>query len=167
MNILSEIDFNDYSEHWKKELRLASRAIIEIGDKIVLVRSDKYGEYKFPGGGLKTNETIYEALVRETYEETGLEVDEKTISEFGATFERRKKFGDNVILYQLSFYYKCSVTSKNSPPSLDAFEKELGYKMVLETPIIALEKNRTNFFNINTPWVQRDSFILSLLCETP
>lgn len=163
MNILCELDFNDYCEQWEKELRIASRAIIELNDKLVLIKSDKYGEYKFPGGGVKINESVYDALVRETTEETGLEIDLTTIEEFGTIIEKRKKFGYNKILYQLSFYFKCNVTEKVSTTSLDAFEKELGYKLVIEEPSIALKNNNEKIFNSNIPWVKRESFVLSLL----
>ena len=52
-------------------------ATIVIKDEKVLLVSSKYKDeefYLFPGGGMKFGETIEEAAVRETFEETGVKV---------------------------------------------------------------------------------------------
>ncbi|MBS3111900.1 NUDIX domain-containing protein [Candidatus Woesearchaeota archaeon] len=52
-------------------------ATIVIKDKKVLLVGSKYKEeefYLFPGGGMEFGETIEEAAVRETFEETGVKV---------------------------------------------------------------------------------------------
>jgi len=48
-----------------------------------MVRSQKYGEYKFPGGGIERNETHAEALIREVMEETGYRLLPESINEYG------------------------------------------------------------------------------------
>lgn len=56
-------------------MREVSLAIIEVGNEIVLV-SRKYDKnnFGFVGGKVDEGETTYEAMVRETYEETGISV---------------------------------------------------------------------------------------------
>lgn len=52
-------------------------ATIVIKDKKVLLVSSKYNDeefYLFPGGGMEFGETIEEAAIRETFEETGVKV---------------------------------------------------------------------------------------------
>jgi len=52
-------------------------ATIVIKDEKVLLVSSKYKDeefYLFPGGGMEFGETIEEAVVRETFEETGVKV---------------------------------------------------------------------------------------------
>ena len=71
MRMIKIFDSADYEPHWTKFKRDSARAIIFIGDKLLMVRSKKYGEYKFPGGGIDLNETHTEALIREVMEETG------------------------------------------------------------------------------------------------
>ena len=50
--------------------RIAVRAIIFNHDKLLMVKN-KYGDVKFPGGGINPFETTEEALRREVKEETG------------------------------------------------------------------------------------------------
>lgn len=63
-----------------KEKRVASRGIIFIDDKVVLLKrvrkeKDEYLHYyAIPGGGVENNETIEEACIREISEEVNLDV---------------------------------------------------------------------------------------------
>ncbi len=57
-------------------------ATIVIKDEKVLLVSSKYKDeefYLFPGGGMEFGETIEEAAVRETFEETGVKVKVKDL----------------------------------------------------------------------------------------
>lgn len=58
----------------KKPIRAV--AIIVKGDKVLLMwrKNQRKEYYVFPGGGVKENETIEKALLREVKEETSLEV---------------------------------------------------------------------------------------------
>jgi 8-oxo-dGTP pyrophosphatase MutT (NUDIX family) len=53
--------------------------------KIALIKAGKYHYHVFPGGGIESNETPYEALIREVREETGVQI--KNIVELGMIIE--------------------------------------------------------------------------------
>lgn len=57
-------------------MRRAARAIIFHGDKILVMKRNKYGARYFTlvGGAVNSHETVEQALVREVREETGLKV---------------------------------------------------------------------------------------------
>ena len=58
MRLLLDLDSKNYSLNWKIKYREAARAIIIKNNKIAMVKSNKYGFYKFPGGGIWENERI-------------------------------------------------------------------------------------------------------------
>ena len=64
MRMIKVFDSADCEPHWTKFKRDSARAIIFINDKLLMVRSQKYDEYKFPGGGINHGETHTDALIR-------------------------------------------------------------------------------------------------------
>jgi hypothetical protein len=66
MRILCVLDSKDYDQSLPRTTRNAVRAIILSGGKLVLVRSDLVGEYKFPGGGAEPGETHSETVIRDS-----------------------------------------------------------------------------------------------------
>ena len=53
-----------------------------------VVKSEKYGYMQLPGGGIDNGESITDALLRETREETGFLI--KDINPIGYTLEKRE-----------------------------------------------------------------------------
>jgi 8-oxo-dGTP pyrophosphatase MutT (NUDIX family) len=51
--------------------RYAVRAVVVRASQLLLLRS-RHGDLKFPGGGVESGETPYEALTREIAEECGV-----------------------------------------------------------------------------------------------
>ena len=106
MKILRVFDDRNYDDRFSVFTREAVRAIILKDGLIALVRSDREGYYKFPGGGIEKGETHLQTLTRETFEETGLRVDPASVKEFGTVIERRRSiFGEKEIFEQRSYYY--------------------------------------------------------------
>lgn len=83
MKTIKIFDEKNYDTSWQRVEREAVRAVILRGNKIALVRSRKEGFYKFPGGGIETDETHLKAVIRETEEETGLQVKPGSVKELG------------------------------------------------------------------------------------
>jgi 8-oxo-dGTP pyrophosphatase MutT (NUDIX family) len=57
------------------KFRASAYGIVFQDNKILLLVNRSSGKYAFPGGGIELQETAQEALKREVYEETGIEVD--------------------------------------------------------------------------------------------
>ncbi len=179
MQTLFTLDIKNYDPKWEYSKRDSARGIIvftEDGrkasvpfkpdDKIALVYAKNRGYYKFPGGGIHSDENKAEALVREVSEEVGLSVIPETVKEFGVVprFQKSAKF-DGVIFDQESFYYFCDVDSKGHGQNLDAYEAEAGFELQVVTIKEALEKNMG--FTSDDPFelamIVRDTSVLQLL----
>lgn len=164
MKLLHEFDYNDYDKCIRSYERNAVRAIIFKGNDIAMVKSDKEGYYKFPGGGIEENESHVEALIRETLEETGLSIIPETIKEYGYTTEKRKSTYDfDEIFIQNSYYYKAEVSDSISKLSLDDYEKALGYHLEFVPLEIAYEANKEIGKKYYSSFILREAKILEIL----
>lgn len=150
---LEENAINDY--------RNASRAIITKNGKILMTYSNKYKDYKLPGGGIKPNESPIEALIREVKEETGYNIIPSSIKEFGVITERKKGFTDNRILNMENYYFTCSVNEQVDSLNLDDYEKEGEYNPVFVLIKEAIDNNKS-VISVK-PWVKREILFLEYL----
>ncbi len=164
MKLLYKFDYNDYGKCIRTYERNAVRAIIIKDGKIAMVKSDKEGYYKFPGGGMEKNENRIEALIRETLEETGLSIIPETIKEYGCTYEKRKSTYDfDEIFVQNSYYYTAEVSGGVVPLSLDDYEKALGYHLEFVPLEIAYEANKEIGKNYHSSFILREAKVLEIL----
>ena len=167
MKTIKIFDDKNYESHWKKYKRDSARGIIFSQGKLVMIKSEKYGEYKFPGGGIENGETHADAVVRETREETGLHVIPSSIREYGRTLILRKSINPEEIFEQESFYYFCDVQLDIITPVKldDSYETEYGYKLVYACIDKAIKANEKLLNIPQIPWVQRDLHVLRTLRE--
>lgn len=164
MKLLCEFDYKDYDKCTRRFERNAVRAIIFKNDKIAMVKSDKEGYYKFPGGGMEKNESKIDTLIRETIEETGLSIIPESIKEYGYTCEKRKGTYDfDEIFIQNSYYYTAEVTDTISNLSLDKYEKILGYHLEFVPLEIAYEANKRIGKNYHSSFILREAKVLEIL----
>ncbi|MCL2189617.1 MAG: hypothetical protein FWC16_11750 [Defluviitaleaceae bacterium] len=56
MRTIKVFDAKNYAQNWRVFKRDSVRAIIFHKGKLLLVRSEKYGDCKFPGGGIEAEE---------------------------------------------------------------------------------------------------------------
>ena len=162
------LDKRNYDNLTYRNKRLASRGIAFKNDKIILIKSDRYGEYKFPGGGINIGETKIEALIREFKEETGIDVLVDSIKEFAVFKEIRKSAIYDEIFDHTSYYYLLDVNNKIGDTNLDDYEKEYGYKLVFVDLNEAINNNQRILDNNDItmcPWVERELIILKKLKE--
>lgn len=128
--MLAVYDDRNYEPGWERHVRTAVRSIIVRGNTVAMVKSRAKGFYQFPGGGIDPGESHEHALVRETREETGLDIVPGSIRPFGVTREiRASQFVDEVIFDHTSYYYFADVTDGVHEQVLEDYEKDLGYTL--------------------------------------
>lgn len=155
------IDLKNYAPDAPIVHRQAARALISNQDKYLMIFS-KYGDYKFPGGGIKPGEDPEDALCREVSEETGFAVKKETIQLIGRTHERRKGHNTDVMVME-SLYYGCEVNKIPGERNLDDYEEEYGYEVVWMNLESAIEKNKAVTDLEACPWVIRDTQVMQWL----
>ena len=136
MELIKEI-YDDASEQYTDHayrIRKASRAVvINDRDEIALLFVTKGNYHKLPGGGIKSNETIYDALKREVEEEVGTLIED--IKELGITIEYRNNDG----LLQLSYGYLAKATGELKDPMYTINEINDGFVLRWVPIQIAIE----------------------------
>ena len=115
-------------------IRKASRAVVmNDRDEIALLFVTKGNYHKLPGGGIKSGETIYDALKREVEEEVGAFLED--IKELGITVEYRCK--DNLL--QMSYGYIAKATGELKDPMFTDNEINEGFVLRWVPIQIAIE----------------------------
>lgn len=168
MKELFSIDLHDYSENSRVFKRPSARGIIIQEQKIALVYSKKENYYKFPGGGIKSNEDMKAALIREVGEEVGLTVIPESIKEFGSVMRRQKSnYSPDTIFEQENFYFLCKVEDNILEQNLDDYEKEAEFTLKFTDIDEAIKTNRDYQSNdkFNEIMIKRDMKVLQLVKE--
>jgi len=123
-------------------VREAARAVVyDKEGRIGILFVSKENYHKLPGGGIKTGESIVQALKRECLEEIGCNIE--VIDEIGQTIEYRKMFG----LKQISHVYLANLVGEKGSPSYT--EKELANGFQIKW--LALEE-AINFLETDEPF---------------
>lgn len=159
MRIIKVIDYRDYLDSWEKIERHAVRAIIRKDNLIALVKSNKEGFYKFPGGGIEEGEEHIDTLIRETEEETGLVIKENKVRDYGFFVECRRSIYEEAIFEQKSYYYCTEVEDTIKPIKLDQYEKELDYKLEWVDIHQAIKINK-EFVGNEFSYIERETLVL-------
>ena len=168
MKELFSIDLHDYSENSRVFKRPSARGIIIQEQKIALVYSKKENYYKFPGGGIKSNEDMKSVLIREVGEEVGLTVIPESIKEFGSVMRRQKSnYSPDTIFEQENFYFLCKVEDNILEQNLDDYEKEAEFTLKFTDIDEAIKTNRDYQSNdkFNEIMIKRDMKVLQLVKE--
>lgn len=166
MKRLNTIDWKNYNPNNPINIRISSRAIIIKNGQIALVKCEKFGYYKFPGGGVDEHESLTDALKRETKEETGLEIIDDTIKQCCYVKEiQNDDFVKNHIFQHESYYYFASVNDKVASLKLDDYEKELGFHLEYTTIDNALKVNQKLYRKLAFSFLRRELMVLNLIKE--
>lgn len=156
--VIEKLHSNNYS---KIKERIAVRGVIFKENQILLVQSNK-GDYKFPGGGVKKNESLTEALIREVREETGY-THCLVKGKIGTVIERRSdQFHPDTLFQMTSLYFIGELVDDNkASQQLDAYEYEQEFKPVWVTLDTAIEQNESLIgqFEQNS-WLKREAYVL-------
>ena len=113
MNLIRKINDSEFLKTYvlsKKEPRITARGILlNHNDQILLMYSEKFNLYSFPGGGVEDKETPQEAVLREIYEETGYKC--IILKALGYIEENRGQLDYTQISY---YYILCSIGSPDN-----------------------------------------------------
>ena len=167
MRELFRMDLKDYDINLKRFRRPSVRGIIIKDDKIAMVYSHKYDYYKFPGGGIESDEDVIATLKREILEETGLTVIDSSIQEYGSVMRIQKsRVNENEIFEQENFYYLCQTEDSLIAQKLDDYEFDEGFELQFVYPKHAILVNRTQFHDIyDLMLIERESKVLEYLIK--
>ena len=165
MEILAVIDQKDYDPNLTYFRRKAARGIIFKDGKLLMIKSDMYGEYKFPGGGILKYEPPIDGLKRELLEETGMRIIYSTIKEFGKTLELRQSQHGQRIFRQESYYYTCQIdTTKPVVATVQpTYEQDYGHLPVFTTVEQAIAANEKCLDLPHLSWMPRELAVLKKL----
>ena len=164
MKLLFEIDFKDYNINSKTISRPSARAIIIKNNKVYMLHNIKDDYYEFPGGGLELGETMIDCLIRETKEEAGLIIKEKSIKEFGYVHRINKdKYDNDLIFIQDNYYYFCDIEDEILEQS-NLEKEEYVLELVDFDTAINVNRNHNHGF-LNSIIIDRDTKVLEMAIE--
>lgn len=152
------LDLKNYITGGTVFRRKAVRGIIKHGDLYLIIHG-KYGDYKFPGGGMKKGETLTDTLVREVQEETGYQICSESIGDYILVHEKRKGDPDDLMEMD-SWYYFCDVTEIAGERDLDDYEKEYDYQVQWMRLDDIIKKNEEVSDVEHIPWVERELMVM-------
>lgn len=101
--------------------RIATRALLVKGDKVLLVREKDDDWWSFPGGGVDYGETIPQALIREVVEELGVAAGHVVVDDAPA-FISIGAVSNGVP--RCNIFYRVTVPEEEIKPTEDVFEQK-------------------------------------------
>ncbi|NLD83618.1 MAG: NUDIX domain-containing protein [Clostridiales bacterium] len=144
MRLLFEIDKKDYGQCTRTYMRDSARSIIIENGKVAMIRSVRYGYYKFPGGGIERGESPVAAMIRETREEAGLLVLPESVKEYGYVHRVQRSEQDETLCFvQDNYYYLCRAKKRLVAQALEEDEAREGFQLEFVEPALAIRKNRS------------------------
>ena len=141
--------------------RQAVRGIIIRGEKLLLLYTPVAREYKLPGGGVDSGETLEAALEREILEECGARLT-RVVREIGAIIEyAHAKEPEFETFKMTSHNFLCEVEAFVAPQALEGYEVRLAFQPLWVELGKALEHNKSRLdFPNPSPWLAREIFTL-------
>jgi 8-oxo-dGTP pyrophosphatase MutT (NUDIX family) len=110
--------------------RHAARGIVLRDDQILLLFTERYNDFSFPGGGLDAGEDVIAGLTRELEEETGAR-DIRIVQNFGYIEEYRPYWKPQYdLMHMTSHFYQCEVAPQLQPVRMESHEIANGMRPV-------------------------------------
>lgn len=113
------------------QLNFAATCVRE-GDRVLLQRRGDHDAWGFPGGAIELGESAAEAAIRETREETGLDVEIVNLLGVYTKYEHTYPSGD--VVQPMTVFFRCRPTGAGSLQSDGIETLELRYFPVHDLP---------------------------------
>ncbi|WBW97121.1 NUDIX domain-containing protein [Oceanirhabdus sp. W0125-5] len=148
--------------------RIAARAIILKGSKILLLYTKRYNDYSFPGGGVDPEEDLITGLKRELSEETGA-TNVEVLEEYGLIDEYRPSYyDDSDLIHMTSYFYVCKIDEKLGESNLEDYEIANGMSTIWIDINEAIRHNKEVIANKEESMglsIERETFVLEMIAK--
>lgn len=123
--------------------RQAARGIVLREESILLLFTERYDDFSFPGGGVDPGEEIIVGLRREIEEETGAS-NVRVGRNYGHVEEFRPHWkAEFDLMHMVSHFYFCEVDPELREPQMEDYERENGMRPVWVNLQEAITHNRS------------------------
>lgn len=147
--------------------RPTARAIVFKQQHILLIYTQRYDDFSLPGGGIDSNESIEQGLIRELNEETGAQ-NIKICSEFGLYEEYRPWYKDDFdIIHIKSYCYVCEINEQLGQAQLEHYEQQNGMQAKWVNIFEAIAHNERTLANSDKQGLSiiRETFLLKEIAK--
>jgi 8-oxo-dGTP pyrophosphatase MutT (NUDIX family) len=122
--------------------RQAARGIVLRDQAILLLFTERYNDFSFPGGGIDAGEDLVVGLRRELEEETGA-ANIRVIGHYGYLEEFRPHWKpDFDLMHMTSHFFTCDVDMKLGEARMEHYERDNGMRPVWVDLREAIAHNR-------------------------
>lgn len=123
--------------------RHAARAIVQEGPSILLLYTERYDDFSFPGGGIAVGEAPEAALHRELAEETGA-TRIRVLRDYGVVEEYRPdRSPEYDLMHMTSHFYVCAIDAALGDTRMESYEQANGMRPVWMDMQAAIAHNRS------------------------
>ncbi len=143
--------------------RQAARGIVLREEQILLLYTERYDDFSFPGGGVDDGEELLDGLRREVEEETGAQ-DIKILRDFGYIEEYRPFWKPEYdLMHMTSHFFVCDAAHELREAKMESYEHANGMRPVWVDLREALAHNRDVMHRQDSKMglsIQRETFVL-------
>lgn len=143
--------------------RQAARGIVLRDESILLLFTERYNDFSFPGGGVDSDEDIVAALARELDEETGAR-DVQVKHHYGYIEELRPYWKPGYdLMHMTSHFFVCDIAPQLEAAKMEHYEVDNGMRPMWINLHEALRHNRDVMKRQEASMgqsIQRETFML-------
>ncbi len=148
--------------------RRAARGIVLREQSVLLLFTERYNDFSFPGGGVDPGESLTVGLQREMEEETGA-TNTRVLRDFGYLEEVRPHRKDGFDLLQMtSHFFLCEIDQELKATRMEGYEKSNGMRPLWVDLHTALKHNRAVMQRQEATMgmsIQRETLVLELVAK--
>jgi 8-oxo-dGTP pyrophosphatase MutT (NUDIX family) len=148
--------------------RQAARGIVLREEQILLLYTERYNDFSFPGGGIDEGEDLATGLERELAEETGAR-DIRIHGHFGYIEEFRPHWNPEFdLMHMTSHFYHCDVAPELAEVRMEHYEVANGMRPLWVSVEDALRHNKAVMGRKEKSMglsIQRETFMLEQVIE--